>query len=214
MLAAVPELVDQLNVAASKQAKISTGGKAGKGTAHLKEPINWGAAAARDALLVEWALWHDSLEEIRRHPKAAEIVAGIGRAVKNGYQAIDRAAHRQYLGTCEANDGDGAVCHAELWIKPGAHQVTCTQCETTRSVSERREWLLEQADDMIFTPREASQYVGDVGGFPVGQQRIRNYIDRKRIPNRPAPDGTMRLRLGDLRDLLRREALRREKKSA
>jgi len=67
---------------------------------------------------------------------------------------------------------------------------------------------------MIFTPREASQYVGDVGGFPVGQQRIRNYIDRKRIPNRPAPDGTMRLRLGDLRDLLRREALRREKKSA
>jgi hypothetical protein len=91
MLAAVPALVDQLDVAASKQAKISSGGKAGKGTAHLKEPVNWGAAAARDALLVEWALWHDSIEEIRRHPKAAEIVAGIGRVVKNGYQAIDRA---------------------------------------------------------------------------------------------------------------------------
>jgi hypothetical protein len=120
MLAAVPALVDQLDVAASKQAKISSGGKAGKGTAHLKEPVNWGAAAARDALLVEWALWHDSIEEIRRHPKAAEIVAGIGRVVKNGYQAIDRAGDRKYLGTCGATieastpEGRRPLLHRDL----------------------------------------------------------------------------------------------------
>src|SRR4051794_37362738 len=68
MLAAAPALADQLDVAASKQARLSTGGKAGKGTAHLKEPINWGAAAARDALMVEVALWGGDIDAIRKHP--------------------------------------------------------------------------------------------------------------------------------------------------
>ena len=36
------------------------------------------------------------------------------------------------------------------------------------------------------------------GGISVGHQRIRNYLDRGRIAERPSPDGVKRLRLGDL----------------
>lgn len=201
MLAAVPQLVAQLDVAISKQARIAASGKGGKGSAHERSPVNWGVVAVRDALLVEVALWGDDIPAVRRHPQSAEILAGIGRVVKNAYRAIDRARERQYLGTCLYTEHD-ATCHAEIWVKPGAHQITCTQCDTTHDVTARRASLLEQAADMIVTPREASQYIGEVGGIPIGHQRIRNYLDRGRIAERPSPDGVKRLRLGDLLTVL------------
>jgi hypothetical protein len=194
MLAAAPQLIDQLEVAVTKQAKVSSGGKAGKGSAHLRSPVNWGVAAVRDALLVELALWGDDLDAIRRHPQAADIVSGIGRAVKAAFRAIDRMQERQYLGTCLASE-DGGTCHAELWVRPGAHQLTCTQCGTTHDVPARRADLIEQASDMLVTVREASRYMGEVGGIPVGQERIAAYLRWNRIMYAP---GTEKFRLGDL----------------
>jgi hypothetical protein len=207
MLAAVPQLLEQLNVAVSKQARISTGGKAGKGSAHEKSPVNWGVVAVRDTLLIELALWGDDITAIRRHPQAADIVSGIGHVVKNAYRAIDRTIERQYLGQCLFEE-QGLTCHAEIWAKPGARTVTCTQCEITHDTSERRAALLDLAEDMIVTPREASRYVGEVGGIKVGHQQIRNYLDRKRIAVRPSPDDVKRLRLGDLLDVLRGDTSR------
>lgn len=195
MLAAVPQLIDQLQVTISKQAKVATGGKAGKGSAHERSPINWGIVAVRDSLLVELALWGDDINAIRRHPQAAEIVSGIGRAIKDAYRAIDRMSERQYLGTCMYEE-NGLTCHAEIWARPGAHQVTCSQCGITHEVGERRVWLLRQAEDMLVTVREASRYVGEVGGIRVTEASIRGYLHRrKRLAYRP---GTNLIRLGDL----------------
>lgn len=213
MWAAAPQLIDQLQIAITKQARISAGGKAGKGSAHERLPINLGALAVRDALLVELALWGDDIDAVRRHPQAAEIVTSLGRAVKDAYRAIDRSADRQYLGTCQAREGE-TTCSAEVWVRPGAHQITCTQCGTTHDVPGRRAKLLEQAADLIVTPREASQYVGEVGGIPVGHQRIRNYLDRGRIATRPSPEGAMRLRLGDLLTVLLDESARHEARAS
>jgi LSD1 subclass zinc finger protein len=193
MLAAVPQLLEQLDVAICRQAKTTSGGKAGKGTAHLKSPVNWGVAAVRDALLFELALWGTDVLAIRKRPDAGRAVSGIGRAIKDSFRAIDRAQDRQYLGTCFAEE-DQAVCHAELWAKPGAHQVKCSQCETTHDVGERRQWLLDQAADMLCTAREASRYLGVFGGVSITEARIRGYIHRGRVIYHA---GT-RFRLGDL----------------
>lgn len=205
MLAAVPELVRQLDIAVSKQAKVSTGGPAGKGTARERSPINFGVMAARDALLVELALWGDDVAALRRHPDAGRAVSGIGRAIKQAYRAIDRMQERQYLGTCYYEE-DGATCHAEVWAKPGAHQVTCTQCGITHEVGERRAWLLEQARDMICTVREASRYVGEIGHIKVTEASIRGYLHRGRLAYRP---GGTRIRLGDLLTVVLDESERR-----
>lgn len=200
MWAAVPELVDQLQVAIAKQAKIGGGGKAGKGSAHERLPINLGALAVRDALMVEVRLWAGSIDEVRRHPKAAEIVRDLGRVVKDAYRTIDRMQDRQYLGTCFYEE-DGATCHAEVWARPGAHQVTCTQCGITHEVGERRAWLLKQAEDMLVTSREASSFIGELGGIPVTQASIRGFIHRGRLAYR-APADAKRFRLGDLLEVL------------
>ena len=53
----------------------------------------------------------------------------------------------------------------------------------------------------MFTPNTAQ----------VGHQRIRNYLDRKRIIARPSADGSLRLRLGDLLGVLLNDG---EKRSA
>lgn len=206
MLAVAPQLVDQLNLAVAKQARLITTGKAGKGSVHERSPINWNAVDARDQLLVELAIWGDDIPAIRRHPQAAEIVSGIGKAVKNAYRAIDRLADRQYLGQCLATEDD-AVCHAEVWVHAGAHQVTCTQCETVHDVPKRRASLLEQAADMLVTVREASSYIGEVGRIRVTEASIRGYLHRGRIGYR---SGTM-IRLGDLLAVVLDES---ERKSA
>lgn len=222
MLAAVPELVRQLDVAISKQARVATvsgvpfrsradeddGNEAN--LKHTRSPINWGVVAARDSLVVEAAFVGQDVDWVRRHPQAGEMLGSFGRAVKNAYQAIDRARDRQYLGACLAEE-DGLICHAELWIKPGSHQHRCTQCETVHEVGKRRAELLEKAEDLIVTPREASQYVGEVGGITIGHQRIRNYLDRGRISKRPSIDGKLRFRLGDLLVVILDES---ERKSA
>lgn len=213
MLAAVPQLVDQLEIAISKQAKIATGGKASKGSAHERSPVNWGVAAVRDSLLIELALWGDDINAIRRHPQAAEIASGIGHAVKRAYSAIDRMRDRKYLGRC-MNKVSEVPCQEELWVLPGARDIRCRACKYEHNVATRRADMLEMAEDMIVTPREASRYIGEVGGIEIGQQRIRNYLDRKRIPVRPSHDGVQRLRLGDLLDLLRDDTARHDARAS
>jgi hypothetical protein len=208
MLAAVPQLLEQLDVAICKQAKTSTGGKAGKGTAHLKSPVNWGVVAVRDALLVELALWGTDVPAIRKRPDAGRAVSGIGRAIRDAYRAIDRAQDRQYLGTCFVEEGQ-AVCHAELWAKPGAHQVTCSHCESTHDVFERRQWLLAQAADMLCTVREASQYVGSYGNLVVAESTIRSYLSKGLISYHGKIGGSGVLRLGDLLVLIADHAERK-----
>jgi hypothetical protein len=137
MLAAAPALIEQLGIAISKQAKIGGGGKAGKGSVHERSPINFGALAVRDALLVELALWGDDINVIRRHVQAADIASGIGKAVKNAYRAIDRMADRKYLGKCNHKVG-GLNCPEELWVRPNARDVRCKSCQYEHNVADRR----------------------------------------------------------------------------
>jgi hypothetical protein len=191
---AAPQLLDQLEVAISKQAKVGGSGKSGKGSAHEKSPVNFGVMAVRDALLVELALWGQDITAIRRHPQAGEIASGIGKAVKNAYRAIDRAQDRQYLGKC-MNKLGGLYCSEELWVRPGAKEIRCRSCQYEHNVANRRLDMMEMASDMLVTVKEAASYLGEVGQIRVTEASIRGYVHRRRIAYRP---GTTTIRLGDL----------------
>lgn len=206
MLAAVPQLVDQLQVAISKQARVSAVNGKG-GLARERSPLNWGAVAVRDALLVEVALWGDDVAAVRRHPQAGEIVSGFGRVVKDAYRAIDRMQDRQYLGTCLYEE-DGATCHAELWAREGAHEVRCGQCEQVWSIADRRKKMMEKAEDVITTVKRASEYIGELGGFAVSQKTIRTWMDRGKLPVYEGETDERHLRMGDLMEILREKASR------
>jgi hypothetical protein len=206
MFAAIPQLVDELQVAIGQQAKLSTqSGASGKGSAHTKSPINFGALAVRDALMIEAAMWaHEDIDDLRKHPQVADIVREVGAAVKAAYRAIDRMADRKYLGKCY-HEADGHACEAELWARPGANQVTCASCKYVHDVGDRRADMMDMAEDLIVTVKQASSYMGEYGHVNVSESNIRNWLARKHIITRPGPTDEIHFRMGDLMDLLRRK---------
>ena len=153
------------------------------------------------------------IPEIRRHPAVAELVDEITDAVHQARRVIDRPADRVYLGQCyvETPDPDGkqVTCLAELYARPTASEVQCKVCGAEHEVGERRAWLLQRAQDMIVTVREASSYLGEVGGIKVSQASIRGYLHRGKIAYRPGVENG--IRLGDLLSVVLDES---ERKSA
>jgi hypothetical protein len=214
----VPAIVVDLDITISRQAKIGQAGKGGP--AHERTPVHLGAVAVADDLqntLTSWArdvteacgwVWVASkappssqsaaallmcIDTIRRHPAVAELVDEVTDAIRQARRVVDRPLDRQYLGQCMAQ-ADGVICYEEIYARLGAHEVACKVCGITHVVVERRAWLLQRAEDLLVTVREASSYMGEVGGIRVTQAAIRGYLHRGRIGYRT---GTM-IRLGDL----------------
>lgn len=202
------------------------GGKKPKGWDRERLPINVGAIEAGDNLanvLTTWArdVYREDLswamhgfgsanyatvllgaiDAVRRHPAVAELVDEVTDAVAQARRAVDRPADRIYLGQCyvETPDEDGrqVTCLAEIWARPNASEVACKVCGAEHPVAERRAWLLQRASDLIVTVKEASQYLGEVGGIKVSQSSIRGYLHRQKLTYRPL-GVTKGIRLGDL----------------
>jgi hypothetical protein len=238
----VTSIVAELEVTLSRQAKIGSAGKSGKGWAREKLPINLGAIEAADVLtntLTTWArdvaevgflaehstsptraaarILLNHIPEIRRHPAVVELVDEISDAIRQARHAVDRPADRVYFGACysETPDEDGRLitCVEEIWASPAATEVTCRVCATEWEIAERRAWLLKRAEDMLVTVAYASTYLGEIGRITVTQDRIRGYIRREKIAYR-APVEARRFRLGDLLAVVLDESEKAERKSA
>ena len=153
--------------------------------------------------------------EIRRHPAVVELVDEISDAIHQARRAVDRPADRVYLGQClmetPDNEGRQVTCLAELYARPQAHEVRCSVCSTEHPVAERRAWLLTRASDMLVTVKEASSYLGEIGGIKVTESSIRGYLHRGARLQYHAPVEAKRFRLGDLLTVVLDES---ERKSA
>lgn len=230
----VAAIVADLDVSMSKQARIGAGGSGG--LARERSPMNVGAMEAGDNLanvLTTWArdvrpytvLGNEAMKPayvasrillanvdlVRRHPAVNELVDEIHDAVAQARRVVDRPADRIYLGQCyvETEGPDGMVtCYAELWASPGASEVRCKVCGMTHPVTERRVWLMEKAADMLVSAKDASSYLGEVGGINVTQASIRGYVHRGKLAYR-APVDAKRFRLGDLLTVLVDESERK-----
>jgi hypothetical protein len=217
----VAAIVAELDITLSKQARIGNATGPG-GLARERTPINVGAMNAADDLqntLTTWArdvkpAWgllsygHPSMvaarillaeiPAIRRHPAVEELVDEITDSIAQARRVVDRPADRIYLGQClmETSDDEGRIvtCLEEIWARSGASETTCKVCGTEHPVRERRAWLLKKCEDYLFTVKDASEMLGEVGRITVTQASIRGYIHRGKIGYR---SGNL-IRLGDL----------------
>jgi hypothetical protein len=222
-LRAVPGLLVDLDTAMSKQARIGSG--SGGGLANERDGMGFGAMQAHDDLancLVFWAAdvtqKHQavyantmrpsaaaaaallaSINEIRRHPAIEELLPGIIGGIDEARRTIDRPAEREYLGTCLVDE-----CRAEVWARLGTKQTACRECGITHDVAERRQWLLDEARPMVVTAKEASVWIGEIGGQTVSETNIRNWVGRGKIPLRPGLSTQRQFELGALLDYLAR----------
>lgn len=155
------------------------------------------------------------IDAIRRHPAVNELVDEIADAVTQARRAVDRPADKQYFGTCysETPDPEGRLvtCLEEIYARVDAREVRCKVCGTAHEIRERRIWLMKQARDMLVTVKEASSYLGEVGGIAVTEASIRGFLHRGKRLSYRAPVDAKRFRLGDLLDVLMDES---ERKSA
>ncbi len=236
----VAGIVAELDVTLSKQARIGNAGPSGLARERTPINVGAMAVADElQNTLTTWArdvcgertllgppgvysltvacAWYllRHIDAIRRHPAVAELVDEVTDAIAQARRAVDRPADRQYLGQClvETPDdqGRGVTCLAELYAKKGAAETTCRTCGITHDVAERRIWLMEKASDMLVTAKEASSYLGEVGGITVTQASIRGLLHRGVRLQYHAPVDAKRFRLGDLLQALVDES---ERKSA
>lgn len=217
----VGDLTTHLDHAIARQTSTQSGVGVASRSAERPLPVNLGAAdVARDLhnVLGTWAAdiaertgrplvdssstpaiarWLlGSTATMRTHPAAAELHDEITDALARGWRVVDRPAPRHFAGPCDH-------CDADLYARPNAAELRCTECGTTYNATDRRAWLLDQARDQLATPSTIARALPGLLGRSVTPAMIRGYAHRGRLAPRPADAaGRNRYRVGDVIDLV------------
>jgi hypothetical protein len=229
----VASIVAELRITITKQDRM---GAAGKGApARERNPVNWGVAEVADDLgnvLTTWArdvlggrttgslITHPAVAgsyvllshvpEIRKHPAVEELVDEVTEAITRARRAVDRPADKQYLGQCMVptpdEEGREVTCLEDVYASPTARFAVCKVCGVTHDVAERRASLLKQAEDRLFTVRDAAQIIGSYGDLRISESTIRNYISNGQIVYHGKVDGVSVILMGDLMQVVRTQA--------
>lgn len=123
---------------------------------------------------------------------------------------VDIPAPKWYAGRCMVTNDHGLDCDAELYASTDRGTITCPTCGITHDVADRRDYLLEQAADMLVPASTAAtalaawtDYDGDPGRLT---KRISEWRDRGRLEVREVTSLSGRdrhlYRLGDIQTLL------------
>lgn len=135
------------------------------------------------------------LEKLRHLVGTGQLTDEVGYAVKVTRRAVDRPADRVYVGPCDH-------CRYDLYARPHAAEVACTQCATVYLVEERRVWLLEALREHLATAAEIARGLGDIYGQPISRKTINQWHHRERLVEHGATrDGWPLFRIGDVLDL-------------
>lgn len=159
---------------------------------------------ARIPIEARCALWLSTQVDWLRHRDYAEEVYGeLAYTCSAVTHAVDRPVPRQYVGPCD-------VCGKDMYAARNAGVVKCRPCDLEYDVADRREWLLEQADDQLVHAGLLARALSDLGE-PIKSERIRQWASRGLLTAK-AHDAAGRplYAVRDVRDLLRNMQLRRQ----
>lgn len=211
-LAAVPELVEELETTRTRQARTEPAGSAGIGG---EGALPWHEGAAR--ALGDLGATLGILGAAVGYRGPSELVA-LSRAVMphvdtlaagsvylelhrviwltgRAQRVIDRPPERIYAGPC-------GLCGADLYALGGVTEVTCQVCGTAEDVARRRAFLLSKVDDQLATATETARALTSLD-LPVTPERLRQWKHRGRLVTRGhGPTGHPLYRVGDVIELL------------
>lgn len=189
-------LLEQLGITASKQAVM--GSRAGGKSAETPDPVHWGAARARTALLKAVndcareliddgiAGLSDTLMDNFRHfttwLPAARHFKEIDAAVTNGMFVIDCSPPKSvFRAPCDVNG-----CEGEWWTIPGDDEyANCNVCGVVVGNEQVNRRLNNAIDGHLFSITEMALAMSIKLGKDVSRQRIHDLTRRKHDPLRP-----------------------------
>lgn len=200
----VPWLAGQLDVVLSKQGSHAPAGRR-TGVPLPYDPRATEAAYVLKSALVGWvrlltdastvlagaeapydhlpsiALWLLArLEELVMHHAAGEAVDEICSAVRSAIRLVDRPADLVYAGPCGNDVTVDEPCPEALYARPDAVRVTCRVCRSVYDVEDRREWMLDAVEGMLFRAADMAHVLTSLG-WPCTQGQIRQWASRGRV---------------------------------
>jgi hypothetical protein len=205
----VPDLVQELEVTRTRQARI-TAEKHGGRSAERPLPWNEHAAACASDLnttINAWALdtsrlgedERDQLAEhhysdtaavaawltrnlstLRQHEEAGQAHDELTNAIREARRAVDRPLERVFAGPCGEPTEDGQECREDLYAGPGKATATCKACGAHHDMAERREWMLSCIEDQVAYSGLLAGLVSNLG-VQIGSSTIRRYASAGRI---------------------------------
>jgi hypothetical protein len=138
-----------------------------------------------------WLMWR--IDGLAFNDMAYGFVSEITTAARACRRAIDRKPERRYAGPCK--------CGRDLYHKPGATDVTCTDCGSLYNVAELYEWMRKGVAGRLVTAREGSTLLGRFD-MPTPQATIDQWHSRGRIADRGhSPKGRRLYLIDDLIEL-------------
>lgn len=175
----------------------------------------WAADMLKDVLDLEYRL-----RRVVDRP-ADSWYAGVCGLIVEAERPHDQTtcvcAHHTGAATCDIDGGCGTSpvleevrCTRTLYAEPGKAFVRCRDCGTTWNVDERRNQLLEEAEDCQVTVRLLARIVTTLGAHDASEAkleaRINTWVYRRRLVShgKRVVDGRPRpvYRVGDVLDLL------------
>ena len=204
-LAAIPEIIDDLEVELTRQSRKT----AGPGGRHHDQPIPFGVAASdllhelrtilttscrALALLPEdlpddtvpamltWLVHAETSIPLR--VEGPDVTAGVAAWIRRARRLCDTPAERKFIGRCH--------CYAELYATDDQPLVTCRECEGEWHVeSIRRSTAAHVADALdakLGTLSEIRAALATLG-TPRSRKTLESWVTRGRLPKRGLADG-------------------------
>lgn len=170
---------------------------------------------------VALARWlHSYVGRLAQHPLAVEIAADVHQMCRDLRHATDLGPDRLFAGPCagtvvvddverpcmEPDPADPAgkrMRPTEMSAVAGKPVITCRRCGTRYDADERRQWLLEAAQDQL-AHAELIGRAAPALGVDITPAAVRGYADRGRIVAHGLDvQGRPLYRLGDVIDVAR-----------
>lgn len=152
--------------------------------------------------LAYWLTHH--VQWLRQQDDGGAIIGELLYAIREAIKAVDNPPERRYAGPCTASTTDPVglerACDGELYALPNRDTIECPVCGATYPVTERRAWLLDQADDMLLPATELARAIDGLG-VPVTGAMIRRWKMRGMLANK-GTEARPLYRLGDVRELV------------
>jgi hypothetical protein len=165
---------------------------------------------------------------LRHHEAADAALDEIIHATEYGTSKIDNPPTMLYAGPCDpdgqwhTNDlGAGGLwvlelqgpCSTDLYAHEGKRDVTCPRCQLVWKVEDRRDQMLEQAEDQLVTAADLSRFLSAYGE-PLTADRIYQWVKRGHLAaHGHTATGRPLYRVGDATDVLTRISETRRKAS-
>jgi hypothetical protein len=121
-----------------------------------------------------WMAGH--VDWLRHRQEVTEAFAELVSMHRRCVQVIDRAPERWYGGPCD-------LCGVDLYAMPGAPYLDCRTpgCDARYDSRERREWLIQSAEDTLATTTVIAQALSALGDDQLTPSMIRQMAFRKQI---------------------------------